>query len=318
VIHADVDRLPREVARLVEGTAIDPGWLAVYRSSGTTPMYVTVHGERDTAVCAAWPQRCGQPGRYRHLADDLGQEAVAVLAAPGLTVPGVAGASLTADAVADLRRQLSAVAGPGTALAFSDVAVCSDLYRLLRDAAFREFPTACDYVLDVSGFETFDDYVSWLPRQRRSDVRRERRVFADTGYRVQRWQPDRLDAELAGILSEQRQRYGDAPAERAVAERVAALRDLPARRLHVLTVEPGAGGFAACLLVDGGLHVVLSGTRNHESFAYFNLIFYAVIELALELGVGTVHLASTADQAKLARGFTRRDLYILAERPADR
>lgn len=318
MIHADVDRLPHEVAGLVHGTAIGPDWLGVYRSNGTTPVYVTVQGERDTAVVAAWSQRRGRPGRYRHLADDLGQPAVAVLAAPGLTVPGVAGASLTADSVADLRGQLGAAAGPGTALAFSDVAVCGDLYRLLVGAGFRELPTACDYVLDMSGFETFEDYVGWLPRQRRSDVRRERRVFADTGYRVQRWRPDRLDAELAGILSEQRQRYGDAPAEQAVGARVAALRDLPARRLTVLTVEPGAGGFAACLLADGELHVVLSGTRNHESFAYFNLVFYAVIELALELGAGTVHLASTADQAKLARGFTRRDLCILAEGSADR
>ena len=162
---------------------------------------------------------------------------------------------------------------------------------------------------------SLDDYLSRMPSDRRREIRREMRRFADAGYTLA---TERLDecAEEAGILfGNLERRWGVEQTDDEAIAFVAQYADHVAGPSLVFTArqEGKLVGFALAFPWGNRLFLRFAGfdyEATAGTFAYFNLTYYEPIKYACEHGFTSVHLGLASLDAKTARGATLTPVWI--------
>ncbi|MFB7663210.1 GNAT family N-acetyltransferase [Kitasatospora sp. NPDC056138] len=188
------------------------------------------------------------------------------------------------------------------------------LHRALADHGYLEFLSDLEYELDVGPLSGFDDYLGLLDSKRRVAVRSEVRRFADSGMRLERaGAPDRaVIARCAQLSAGQQEKYG-LPVDRAAMERLftALLTGRSLGAVLHLVRRPAApegqdiAGFLLCLQADGVLHPKFLGFDAGAvgaNYAYFNLVFYHLVEQAIAAGAHRIGYGMGSADAKRRRG----------------
>jgi predicted N-acyltransferase len=169
----------------------------------------------------------------------------------------------------------------------------------------------------------FDDYLSALPGRRRLEIRRERRIFQQSGLA---WMPGKVPAELTEVaeLIEATYRHHGYPAGD------------PADRRHALETQFRWFGADTMLLVcraNGRLVGAVSGFARGRDWVvpwlgmdyaiarktalYFNLAYYLPIEYVLSRGGTSIDFGVSALHAKVLRGMSLEPKWGLVQLPAN-
>ncbi|MFK8906299.1 GNAT family N-acetyltransferase [Streptomyces sp. YS-3] len=167
--------------------------------------------------------------------------------------------------------------------------------------------------------DTFDDYLRTLPARRRSEIRRERRMFGDSGLT---WGPasvpDDFD-EIAGLIAATYEHHGYPPVDPAgIRENLEAqARIFGADILVLVCRDQGRLVGAVSGFAHGTRWVVpwlgLDYEVARRTALYFNLGYYLPIEHALRRGATTMDFGVNALHAKVLRGMTIDPKWALAE-----
>ncbi|MCU7729699.1 GNAT family N-acetyltransferase [Actinoplanes sp. KI2] len=164
----------------------------------------------------------------------------------------------------------------------------------------------------------FDGYLAALPRRRRNNIRRERRVFAEAGLNVSVDAIGSRGADMAALHAEQLRSYGY---HHITTERLLGLMERIERHLapwcRVLVAERDGAleAFALGYEYAGELHLKMTGFSRYaqENFGYFAMSYYSLIEYALHAGYSSIVYGPLAYPAKVFRGCTLapRSSYLL-------
>jgi predicted N-acyltransferase len=165
---------------------------------------------------------------------------------------------------------------------------------------------ACEKSVLPVIWESFDDYVSWLPKKRRLSVRAERQEFLRSGLTVREERLSDRAAELAPLLAQTERRYGRAITDEE-AEFYLTLRAMHLGDNCLTLVLSDAGRPVAFSLTFrcGECWVMSSWGCDYDArprWAYFNLVFYEPIERAIRAGSKMIDFGVGAPQAKRLRG----------------
>jgi predicted N-acyltransferase len=178
-----------------------------------------------------------------------------------------------------------------------------------------------DTRLDVE-WTDFDGYVASLPRQRRVQVRRERRRYLDAGLRTRvRHATTALDARTAALQVQVAHKYGVGA---SVPEVLADYADLAATvddHVVVFLAERDSRTVGVCVCLRDGatLHIRSVGfdyPLAGNDFVYFNLMFYEPITWGAGNGVSGFRFGTGAYVAKCRRGCALEPLYGVVRWPA--
>lgn len=162
---------------------------------------------------------------------------------------------------------------------------------------------------------SLDDYLGRMPSDRRREIRREMRRFADAGFTLA---TERLDecAEEAGLLfGNLERRWGVERTDEAATAFVVEHASYLAEASLVFTArrEGTLVGFALAFPWGNRLFLRFAGfdyASTEGTFAYFNLTYYEPIKYACEHGFSSVHLGLASLDAKTARGATLTPVWI--------
>ncbi|WP_267595498.1 GNAT family N-acetyltransferase [Carbonactinospora thermoautotrophica] len=224
---------------------------------------------------------------------------------PGAYLPGVVGRDAAVDVLLDRFEELAREWGCRTSAVLH---VPEDDRRLRAALEARGYVGAsfvAQAVLPVA-WSSFDDYLATLRRNRRTSIRRERRVFAESGMRVRRVSVESAGPAMAALHAAQLRRYGHDIAEERLAALIERIRRHLAPWCTVLVAERDGEleGFVLAYEKSGELHPKMTGFSKYaqQHFGYFNLLYYEVLEYAMARGVRSVVLGPETYEAKVARG----------------
>jgi hypothetical protein len=175
--------------------------------------------------------------------------------------------------------------------------------------------------LDVT-WSDFEGYVASLPRQRRVNVRRERRQYLESGLRTRiQHTTASLGARAAELHVQLMAKYG---AGSTIESFMADFDDLAAtvdEHITVFSAERDGVliGLCVCLRDGSTVHIRSLGfdyALAANDFVYFNLVFYEPIVWGLENGVTDFCFGNGAYLAKCRRGARLEPLYGVVRWPA--
>lgn len=180
------------------------------------------------------------------------------------------------------------------------------LREALRAAGFAEFFSGWHCVLDTP-WHDFGGYLHSRSPGRRKQVLRERRMLADEGVSFGVTGLDPRDAERLAVLEAAvHARYGNAASVGAVAARLRGLAEaMPGAVLIDARRDGQTLGFLVLLRWDDRLYVANFGLDRRAAGrlpAYFGLMFYEPISLAVTTGVIRLHYGLGSTEAKTSRG----------------
>jgi len=171
-------------------------------------------------------------------------------------------------------------------------------------------------VLDLP-YRDFDDYLQHLPSQSRAIVRRDRRRFAASQFGLFKSGISESASYFAELWDTVETHHGAAPNLTLRRSMLKAQADALDAVAHVFTVVDLEGKPIATSLnfVDqSALYCRLVGmdyAKARESGAYFEVMYYANIELSLAHGYDRVYFGMDALKAKIVRGSHLEPLYCL-------
>ena len=187
-------------------------------------------------------------------------------------------------------------------IVMTNISPTHERIRDLVDANFTLLPSFPDMVINLRPFDTFSHYLKSLKPADRSSVRRNRRVFLERGYTLQRLEDaSKYSKELyeAYLPFFERAKVKWFPHSQAFFE--SATRLGPTTRLFVAyDCEGSIAGFSMGFFNDGIYHAGRLGVRpdlHHRDRVYFSLL-YQFIEDAIDLGAKSVSLEPTAYRLK--------------------
>jgi hypothetical protein len=156
-----------------------------------------------------------------------------------------------------------------------------------------------------------------LPARRRNNVRREVRQFREAGYQVHQLALSECWQELGAMASASQAKYGrdsdPEPLLRALSNHVACMGDA-ARTILCRTSDGDPVGFCLYYVWRDTIFLRWAGfdyERLVGAAEYFNLCYYAQIELASELGLRWLHAGIKSTEAKALRGAQLRPLWLV-------
>ncbi|MFC6086181.1 GNAT family N-acetyltransferase [Sphaerisporangium aureirubrum] len=178
------------------------------------------------------------------------------------------------------------------------------LQDVLAGRGFHRVPLAYSCELDPPG-DGFGDYLSALPRKRRTEARREMRRLAEAGVTVRAVQVDRPPADVVDLKCGHSAKYNGAPADPATVR--ARLEGLCAGSALLFRAEI-AGTLVGYALFIGhaGVWYCVSTAMDYDRpdarHTYFATVFYEPARLAYESGVRRLHYGQGSWRAKTSRG----------------
>ncbi|HEX6340197.1 GNAT family N-acetyltransferase [Umezawaea sp.] len=160
----------------------------------------------------------------------------------------------------------------------------------------------------------FADYLAWLPRNRRTRVRRELRDFQESGRKVRECALAEVVDVIAPLNNALMQKYGHTwySLERALAVYDRQARHLSADSSVLLVEDEGRpAAFALRYRRDDRLYSRVVGfdydLPNRSD--YFNILMYDAVRTGAERGIAEINLGVGTYEAKLGRGALPVPLY---------
>ena len=247
----------------------------------------------DPPVPLAEPKLClaGSPGSYGNYL---------------LLDPGLHGADATRVATALLEQARAAAGAAGcrsVLLPYLDERQALWLDGYLAGATGTG---SCDKSVLPVIWDSFDDYLAWLPQKRRGTVRAERRQFLAGGSEVREEKLADRAAELAPLMARTERRHG----REITVEEVEFYLTLRAMNLgdDCLTLVLRTAGRPVAFSLTfrcGETWVLSSWGCDYEAspqWAYFNMAFYEPIERAIRDGCKLIDFGVGVPDAKRFRG----------------
>ena len=229
-----------------------------------------------------------------------------LVAAPGyFTVP-------IGPADGDLSALVDAVEGQRQVAGFAYLP--PEAAPLLDELRRRDYTTGLVSVttrLDLPG-DSFDDYLAGLSGRRWGQVRHEVRCFTRAGGTVDHASGADVIGQLplvARLENALQRAHGYAASEESYLALNATFADLFGPSLHLLRASLHGEPVATVTLLHVGDDLVVrafGGVDSAEARAavvYFNLVYYASIELGLRLAVRRVWFGTSTIEAKRGRGL---------------
>ncbi len=185
---------------------------------------------------------------------------------------------------------------------------------LLAELRRRDYPTGVVSVttrLDLPG-DSFDDYLAGLSGRRRGQVRHEMRCFAKAGGTIDHASGADVAEQLplvARMENALQRAHGYAVGDDPYLVLNRTLAGLFGPSLHLLRASLHGEPVATVTLLHVGDDLVVrafggvDSPRARAAVAYFNLVYYAPIRLALRLGARRVWFGPSALEAKRGRGL---------------
>ncbi|WP_405450476.1 GNAT family N-acetyltransferase [Streptomyces achromogenes] len=168
--------------------------------------------------------------------------------------------------------------------------------------------------ISLAGCEgDFERYLQRLPSKRRTSVRHEMKAFRARGLDIaQEELPDFLE-DFVGLELQNYLKYGQAMTTAELLQRRSAWHRAVGGRLKAASCRKEGRLVGGLLFYEGGgridvLSVGFDYAEIEGAFAYFNMVFYWIIQYALAHSVTTVDFGTEALKGKLSRGA---DLYPL-------
>jgi uncharacterized protein len=169
-------------------------------------------------------------------------------------------------------------------------------------------------------WSSFDGYLEHLKASGRRMVRAERRALASSGARIELGGQELLGPQLAGLEAQWRRKYGRSDSLAEIEREYELLRrNRLSERLRVFVARRTATpiGFAA-FFADGDTWYARFLGRDYEEVGaalYFNLMFYAPIEAAIDHGVACVRYSFESYDAKRRRGCLLHNVLAWVQAP---
>lgn len=202
----------------------------------------------------------------------------------------------------------------------------ADAGRVLAAASARDVQlVGADCVLDIPG-TGLDDYVAALPaKQRRTNVRRELRAYADSGLVTRRFRLGEVAQLLGPLLAQVQEKYGQGRDDEAMSEYMRRMAQyLDASSVVFLCLTEDTGGLPDADAVLGFSLGFTHGTefalrvvgfdygRLPDVGAYGQLAFYEPLRHCYREGLRRLHLGAGSYEAKARRGARIRPLWAVA------
>jgi predicted N-acyltransferase len=172
------------------------------------------------------------------------------------------------------------------------------------------------FYLDIH-WPTFEGYVSSLDCGMRRSVRREMRKCVEHGISIERIQDfGHISRELSALYSNLFTKYNKGKVcplgSRFFNGLNTCARDKTS--LFIARKDDDIVGFSLSLRNNDILDVYVSGfdydRQAKTDFTYFNLVYYAQIDMAIQEGIRRIHFRGAGDEAKLRRGCKRERIYM--------
>lgn len=166
--------------------------------------------------------------------------------------------------------------------------------------------------LDLPG-DSFEDYLAGLSGRRRGQVRHEVRCFTQAGGAIDHASGSGVVEQLplvARLENALQRAHGYAAGDESYLALNAAFADLFGSSLHLLRASLHGEPVATVTLLRAGDDLVVRAFGAADSpevraaVVYFNLVYYASIELGQRLGVRRIWFGPSALEAKRGRGLT--------------
>lgn len=187
------------------------------------------------------------------------------------------------------------------------------LENRLRQRGYTAVTVGADCYLPLQ-FDSLASYFHSFRPHRRRTFTKESRLFDDYGVRVQVFESDALNAELAALELQWRHKYGRAATLEDTLANYAALRTEMGSTLKVVVARQAdrVVGFVT-YLDDGHTWWARFGGFDYTAdvpFLYFNLVFYQTIRLAIDRGLKCIAYSRSAYETKRSRGCVFRQFYV--------
>jgi uncharacterized protein len=313
--------------------AWQPEWLRITAADPSVPLTFTIARRGQDPVAGALRTWLGRPGwsltdPVAMLAagagegkagegeavggerpDDIGYPA-SIYSLPALYRPGVAAGPTATDE--DLTALIEHLELRDTADGARLLAVLSVppedrlLASVLRRRGYVAFQSTSECVLEI-GWDSFEGYLQSLPSHRRRTIRNENTRFLRRGLRVARRPVTEIGARHADLISMHLASYGhqDETAGKMAARLTAILENIGERCLLLEAWGEDLVAFAIAYRDGTDLYPRVFGIDHQAtagSFAYFALGYYALIDLAIEIGVTRIWYGPESYRAKALRG----------------
>jgi uncharacterized protein len=172
--------------------------------------------------------------------------------------------------------------------------------------------TSMDACLTLRG-SGFDDYLSGLHKQARTNVRREIAAYQAADVITGFARIGECCDEAAPLLQQLQERYGHGGDEKAYRRMLRGQAEILDDMSLVITARRGGRliGFALFYLWGNTMYLRMAGfdyAMLDDAFEYFNLAFYLPIKWAYEHGFSQLHLGRESYDAKVRRGARLRPL----------
>lgn len=169
---------------------------------------------------------------------------------------------------------------------------------------------------------SFEAYLSWLPRKRRKEVRREMRKFGSAGFDLSAESLKDCCEEIAPLEGNLKRRHGsdldNAHWARFFANYAAELDG--ASTVYVCREAGDAVAFSLLSEWEDTVYVRACGFdygRAGSHAEYFNLCYYLPLGHAIERGASRLHLGLDAYEAKVSRGAKLEPLWSVVLGPEE-
>jgi hypothetical protein len=225
---------------------------------------------------------------------------------PGGHLPGLLGLGDDIDALLDDWTERADDLGLAT-LSVQHVPVESPIVGALKKRDFVPF-VSCAQAVSATPWVSFDEYLKTMSSSRRVTVRKERRVFEEAGYRIERVPLADADLDRMAQLHARwfQSRNGhDISIDfvREVLDRsVVHLADIA--EVSVIIGPEGMAGFCLTYRYDGVLYPKMAGLddRAAEHYGFFNGVFYATLLMAADPAINSIIWGPAIERAKVLRG----------------
>jgi predicted N-acyltransferase len=193
------------------------------------------------------------------------------------------------------------------------------LDEVLRESGYLPVVMGADCYLPIL-WDSFEGYLASFKSRHRVAIRHEMQVCRDAGVSFELHGPDILGPELAELELQWRRKYD----RRAVyADTLAdydGLREKAGNVLHVLVARRAgcAIGFMTFLEDETTWWARFAGfdyTVAGQLYLYFNMVFYHLIERAIDRGISQIAYSTGSYEAKCSRGCSLRNLLAYVRVP---
>jgi predicted N-acyltransferase len=204
-------------------------------------------------------------------------------------------------------------------ISFSSFQYVSEFDKTLMDRlqnfGYLKVSSIKTLFLDVH-WDNFEDYLKGLDQKTRKNIKREIKKCKENGVKIlEEKEFGKISENLYALQSNLFSKYNNGVKSPYTTSFLQKLSEHAKDKTKVFIAQRDDKliGFSLSLLHQGVLDVFFCGfdyeSQGNTDFAYFNLVYYEPIKLAIEKGVKRIHFRIGAEDVKLRRGCKQEDNY---------